>query len=247
MPALVELREEANRRWRDLAIKANYNDTKVSHAIIRAVLKNPLPEDPYGPAVRNLVSNGASLSGSADDDKWPEHMVDRLDPRPTDEQAKLFYEYFIKILQKAPVHFSTAPVAMGLSSLKAMTKDEVTRDLASKFLTDEPPAVVSARHGRERLAMGIGMKPDDRRLGNPDRAVLPFSRARPGVDEAPVRPSGMGERSNAAAVTADWMALPRAGPAPQGGRKKTTRLPSRSSRRRRSTRSRRNRGGAKSL
>lgn len=250
MPTL----EEANRKWERLLEKANTNLRQIPKLVADEIRKNPITPDAVGPVAgpfNEIMSEQTSFLHDPVRGQ-PTNILNifRAFARPpmTPAQEDAFLAYLIRIYEKSiPVLVSA--VTDQVKAERVLSKDLEMQRMLRPYLTasKEPVSVEAARAGVGSLSL----EPDERG----------FARPRPGVDEAPARPSGMGERSNAAAVAPAYLAPPRSGSAPArpgagppgsaaamgGRRRKTTRLPSRLSRRRRSTRSRRNRGGAKFL
>jgi len=256
-------RERLTRRWNEWVDRMGGNIPNMRRAIYRGVREHwedldeedPRDDDDMTRYIRNVHRFVAGKD-------WPLRMFERFDVDFDINDRTAVYSDMLDVLDRIdPPHPERYSAQYHTKTDLVFPKHEEMSNLLGPYFTKTPKRELMDKALRRRFAKAPG--------------AAPFSRPRPGVDEAPVRPSGMGERSNAAAVAPDYLARPRpgpatvppaaagpgagpaaagAGPAPppgsaaaMGGRRKTTRSPSRSSRRRRSTRSRRNRGGAKSL
>lgn len=255
-------RERLNRRWNAWVERMGGNIPNMRRAIYRGVREHwedlededPRNDDDMTRYIRHIHRFIAGKD-------WPLRMFERFDVDFDINDRTAIYSDMLDVLDRIdPPHPERYSAQYHTKTDLVFPKHEEMSNLLGPYFTKTSKRELMDKALRRRVATGPG--------------AAPFSRERPGVDEAPVRPSGTGERSNAAAVAPAYLARPRpgpaavppagpgdgpaaagAGPAPpppgsaaaMGGRRKTTRLPSRSSRRRRSTRSRRNRGGAKSL
>lgn len=224
MPTLAE----ADAMWNRLIEKVGPEYHRdLSKAVAEQIGRNPMSEEEVGITAyhfNRLMDNPDALY-LIRHPNMPTRVLNtfrRYTGVPlTPEQEEAFITYLVRILGK--VSPSMIPgVVDQVKAERVFPRDLEMQKLLRPYFTKskEPVSLEAAHFG----VSGLASKPG--RVG--------FTRERPTANRAPVRPSGMGERSNAAAVTPDWLSSHRSRPAPtgpaaagagpSGGRRKTRRL-----------------------